>query len=313
MHRAAELIRDHGDELADIETRNVGRPRAEVAVNVGLAADAFAYFGSLTATLRGSTIPLGPGLFDYTLREPLGVCGLITPWNNPIVLSSWKVAAALAAGNAVVLKPASLTPLSILRISEVLAEAGLPSGQLNIVNGSGATLGDRLVTHRWVNKVSFTGSTETGKRVLALAAPNLTRVSLELGGKSPSVIFADADLDAALAGAVPAMFANAGQMCTARSRILVDAAIADEFTERLATKVSAMRIGDPFDPATQLGPIISRRQLDTVRGFIERALDEGAEVDHRRSGTSRYAWSRERLVRASDGSRWGKRHDGSGP
>ena len=278
MNKAAALMRARVDDLADLETGNVGRPRAEGVMNVGLAADAFEYFAALTTNLRGSTIPLGPGLFDYTLREPLGVCGLITPWNNPIVLTSWKVAAALAAGNAVVIKPASQTPLSILRIAAILAEAGLPNGQVNIVNGPGSTLGNHLVVHRDVNKISFTGSTEVGKQVLAAASANLTRVSLELGGKSPSIVFADADLDAALAGTIPAMFANAGQMCTARSRILVERSRAEEFTERLADKVSRLRLGNPFDASTQLGPVISRTQRDAVRGFIDRAVGDGARV-----------------------------------
>lgn len=278
MHKIAALMRENVTELSEIETSNVGRPLPEGVMNVGLAADAFDFFASLTTHLRGSTVPMGPGLFDYTLREPLGVVGLITPWNNPIVLTSWKVAAALAAGNSVVVKPASQTPLSILRIVTLLHQAGIPSGQVNVVNGPGSTVGDRLVKHPDVNKISFTGSTEIGKRVLASAAANLTRVSLELGGKSPSLVFADADLDSVLAGSIPAMFANAGQMCTARSRILVESSIAQELTERLAEKVSALRLGNPFEPATQLGPVISRNQRDVVWGFINRAVKEGAQI-----------------------------------
>lgn len=278
MQRGAHLIREHSAELADLETRNVGRLHHEVLVNVRLAADAFDYYASLTTHLRGATIPLGAGLFDYTLREPLGVCGLIAPWNNPIVLTTWKVGAALAACNTVVVKPASLTPLSILRIAELLGEAGLPAGQMNVLAGPGSTLGERLIAHEDVAKISFTGSTEVGRNVLAKAAATLKRVSLELGGKSPSIVLADADLDAALAGSVPAMFANAGQMCTARSRILVHASRAEELCERLAQRVGAMRLGDPFDPRTELGPVVSEGQLRTVLGFIERAQAQGAQV-----------------------------------
>jgi acyl-CoA reductase-like NAD-dependent aldehyde dehydrogenase len=275
LTEAARLIRADVDELADLETRNVGRPHTEVRGNVGLAADAFDFFGSLTTTLRGATVPMGPGLFDYTIRQPIGVCGLITPWNNPIVLTAWKVAAALAAGNAVVVKPASLTPLSILRMAELLAEAGLPAGQLNVICGPGSSLGDRLITNPLVGKVSFTGSTEVGKTVMAKASEQLTRVSLELGGKSPSIVFADADLDAVLSGSIPAMFANAGQMCTARSRILAEASIAEELAARLAERIGAMRMGDPFDPDTDLGPVISADQAEAVRGFVSRAEAAG--------------------------------------
>ncbi|HEY5334059.1 MAG TPA: aldehyde dehydrogenase family protein, partial [Solirubrobacterales bacterium] len=203
---------------------------------------------------------------------------LITPWNNPIVLSSWKVAAGLAAGNALVVKPASLTPLSIMRIAGIAAAAGLPDGLLNIVTGPGGVLGDRLIGHPQVAKVSFTGSTEVGKGVMRLAADRLARVSLELGGKSPSIVFADAPLDLALEGSIPAMFANAGQMCTARSRILVDERIADEFIERLGTKIAALRLGSPFDADADVGPVISRGQMTTIQGFVSRALAGGAEA-----------------------------------
>jgi len=278
LNRAAEAMRAAAPELADIETRNVGRPRSECLGNVRLAADAFAYYASLTTHLRGATIPLGPDVFDYTLRQPIGVCGLITPWNNPIVLSSWKVAASLAAGNAIVVKPASVTPLSVLRIAEILHEAGLPAGQMNVVCGPGGVLGDALAGHPGVDKLSFTGSTAVGKRVMAKASQRLARVSLELGGKSPSIVFDDADLDAALAGSIPAMFANAGQMCTARSRILVHERLEAEFVERLAAGVAELALGDPFDERTQLGPVISRSQLETVRGFIERAQRDGART-----------------------------------
>jgi acyl-CoA reductase-like NAD-dependent aldehyde dehydrogenase len=278
LHAGATAIRDATEELAILETRNVGRPLREGRTNVALAADAFDWFASLTTHLRGATVPLGPGLFDYTLRQPHGVCGLITPWNNPIVLTSWKVAAGLAAGNSLVVKPASLTPLSILRVAEILADAGLPEGILNVVTGPGGLLGDRLVTHPDVVKISFTGSTEVGKQVLAKAAKSMKRVSLELGGKSPSIVFADADVDLAAAGSIPAMFANAGQMCTARSRILVERTVADEFKARLAESIVRLRVGSPFEDTTDVGPVISEGQMRDVRGFIERAEHDGATV-----------------------------------
>jgi acyl-CoA reductase-like NAD-dependent aldehyde dehydrogenase len=276
LTRCAQLLRDGAESLAKAEAQNVGRPLRETRHNVGLAADAFEYFASLTTSVRGATVPLGPDLFDYTVKEPLGVCGLITPWNNPLVLASWKIAAGLAAGNALVVKPASLTPVTVMRLAELLAEAGLPAGQLNVVTGPGGELGDRLVRHPGVAKLSFTGSTTVGKRIAAEAGRRLARVSLELGGKSPALVFADADLDLALAGSIPAMFGNAGQMCTARSRLLVHERVSDEFTHRLAERVGAMRIASPFDADAELGPVISRAQLDTVRGFIIRAQEAGA-------------------------------------
>lgn len=278
LRGCALRLRERREEIGLLEARNVGRPLRECETNVDLAADAFDWFAGLTTHVRGSSIPLGPGLLDYTIREPLGVCGVITPWNNPIVLSSWKVAAGLAAGNALVVKPASLTPLSILRIAELLSAAGLPDGQMNVVAGPGASLGDHLIGHRAVAKLSFTGSTATGKHVMRKAADRLARVSLELGGKSPSIVFADAPLEQALAGSIPAMFTNAGQMCTARSRILVHEDIADEFAARLAERVSALRLGSPLDPDTDVGPVISRGQMDSICGFLERALDAGATI-----------------------------------
>lgn len=278
LHHGAAAIRGRRDELAELEARNVGRPLDECRRNVELAADAFDWFASLTTHLRGATVPMGPGLFDYTLRQPLGVCGLITPWNNPIVLSSWKVAAGLAAGNALVVKPASQTPVSILAIAEELAAAGLPAGQLNVVCGPGQSLGDYLVTHPDIAKISFTGSTEVGRHVMARASGDLTRISLELGGKSPSIIFADADLDRAIAGSIPAMFANAGQMCTARSRILVQRSVAQELQRGLADAIARLKVGSPLDAATTIGPVISRQQMDDVRSCIERAVRDGATI-----------------------------------
>lgn len=278
LHAAGRRIREETARLAELETRNVGRPHREMVANVGLAADAFEYYASLTTHIHGASIPLGDGLFDYTLREPHGVCGLIAPWNNPIVLTAWKLSAALAAGNAVVVKPASLTPLTALAMAEILTDSGLPAGQVNVVSGPGGVLGDHLVTSTEVDKVSFTGSTEVGKRVMAKAAGHLARVSLELGGKSPALVFADADLDEAAKATIPAMFANAGQMCTARSRILVAEEIADDFCDLVVDSVAEMKLGDPFEAETTLGPVISRAQQQAVTDFVARSESSGATV-----------------------------------
>lgn len=278
LGQVASTLRARTEEIGALEARNVGRPLAECRHNVELAADAFAYFASLSTHLRGASIPIGSGLLDYSLREPYGVCGLITPWNNPIVLSSWKIAAGLAAGNALVVKPASATPLSVLIMADLLEEAGLPGGVLNVVPGPGGQLGDHLAAHPGVRKVSFTGSTATGIHVLQRAAPNLAKVSLELGGKSPSLVFADAEMDAAISGSVPAMFSNAGQMCTARSRILVQRSRYDEFLDRFVDRVGQLKMGSPFDEAVTLGPLISPAQVDTVLRFIERAKADGARI-----------------------------------
>jgi acyl-CoA reductase-like NAD-dependent aldehyde dehydrogenase len=276
LNRVADKLRLHADSLARLETQNVGRILHQTRRNVELAADAFAYFASLTTHIRGSTLPLGPALFDYTLREPYGVCGVITPWNNPLLISSWKVAAGLAAGNALVMKPASSTPVTALCVAELLDECGLPPGLLNIVPGPGGTLGSALIKDPRIRKVSFTGSTEVGKQIVAAAAGNLTRVSLELGGKSPSIVFGDADLDLAARSSIPAMFANAGQMCTARSRILVQDTVYKPFLSLLQHHVQSLTVGDPFAADTDLGPVISQQQLDSIVGFIDRALAAGA-------------------------------------
>jgi len=278
LNDCATALRADSDRLARLETLNVGRPLKETLRNVELAADAFAYFASLTTHIRGATIPLSADLFDYTVREPYGVCGVITPWNNPLVLSAWKLAAGLAAGNALVVKPASLTPITLLCMAQTLHDAGLPAGMLNVLPGPGVELGQQLAAHPLIRKISFTGSTDVGKQVMRAAAEHLVRVSLELGGKSPSIVFADADLDQAAVGSIPAMFANAGQMCTARSRMLVDARIYEEFLAKLTEQVSRLKVGDPFLPETHVGPVISQGQLESVLGFLQRAVAEGARV-----------------------------------
>jgi acyl-CoA reductase-like NAD-dependent aldehyde dehydrogenase len=278
MYRAAELMREAVEEIALAETRNVGRPLRETRVNVNLAADVFAYFASLTTHMRGATIPMGPGLFDYTVKEPVGVCGLIVPWNNPIDLFARKVAPALAAGNSVVVKPSSLSPVSALIIAELFDRAGLPPGMLNVVPGTGSTVGARIVEHPNVNKVSLTGATTTGTQIMKDVAPRIGRLSLELGGKSAAIVFADADLDEAAAASVAAMYPNAGQTCTARSRILIQRDVYDVFLEKFLARVQSLVVGDPMDPSTDLGPVISESAREGILGFVERAVADGAKI-----------------------------------
>jgi acyl-CoA reductase-like NAD-dependent aldehyde dehydrogenase len=278
LSECGRLMRMQEEDLGRIEAQNVGRPLPECVANVRLAADAFTYYAGLAGHIRGATIPLGSGLFDYTVRQPMGVCAVITPWNNPVVIASWKIAAALAAGNAVVAKPSARTPLSALRLAVLLDQAGLPAGQLSVIPSDDPAVGRLLVSHPLVSKISFTGSTAVGREVLAQAASRLARVTLELGGKSPALVFADADLGSALSGTIPAMFGNSGQMCTARSRVLVHQDLAEEFAARLADRLGSLRLGSPFDERTQLGPVISAARRDAVCAFIDRAADSGARL-----------------------------------
>ena len=276
LFRAAIAVRARGEELAQLETRNVGRPIAETRRNSELAADDLAYYAGVTQQLRGSSIPIGPGMLDYTVREPLGVCAQIIPWNNPLNLFTRKVAPALAAGNAVVAKPSGMTPASALLVAQILQESGLPPGQLNVVPGSGGEIGNALIQHNDIAKISFTGSTAIGKEIARLAADRVAHVSLELGGKSPSIIFRDADLLTSVQGSISSMFVNTGQTCTARSRILVQEDLFDEFLSAYSNAVEALRIGDPFDDRTQIGPVASKGQLESVMGYVDRAVRDGA-------------------------------------
>jgi betaine-aldehyde dehydrogenase len=256
------------DELAVLEARNVGKPIRDARGEMGMVVDTFRYYSGAPERPIGETIPIAGGL-AITVREPLGVVALITPWNFPLVIASWKLAPALAAGNTVVLKPAELTPLTALAFERIATEAGIPEGVVNVVVGAGRTVGHRLVEHRDVAKIAFTGSTEVGRSIAAGAAGTIKRVTLELGGKSANVVFADADLDAAAAAAPAAVFGNAGQDCCARSRILVERSALDAFLERLEPAVRAMRVGDPLDEATDMGPLISADQRETVASFVD--------------------------------------------
>ena len=267
MLRLSEAISDHLEGLAVLEARNAGKPIGDARDEIGMVAECFRYYAGAPERLLGKTIPVAGGV-DMTFREPLGVVGLITPWNFPLVIASWKVAPALAAGNTVVLKPAELTPLTSLELERIALEAGLPEGVLNVVAGPGSVAGQRLVEHPDVAKIAFTGSTEVGRRIAAGAAETIKRVTLELGGKSANVIFADANLDAAARAAPTAVFGNAGQDCCARSRILVERAAMDEFMAALERAVNSIVVGDPLDERTEMGPLISADQRDTVSSYV---------------------------------------------
>jgi len=268
LRRLAALVEEHGEELAQIETRNVGKPISDSRGEVGMVADVFHFYAGAVDKHHGETIPVGGGV-DMTFREPLGVVGLIVPWNFPLNIASWKLGPALACGNTVVLKPAELTPLSALRLGELVLEAGIPEGVVNVLAGKGSVVGNRLVEHPDVAKVGFTGSTEVGRAVMAGAAETIKRVTLELGGKSANLIFADADLEAAAAAAPYAVFGNAGQDCCARSRIFVERSVYDRFVELLVDATRGVHVGDPADDATEMGPLISAQHREQVASFVD--------------------------------------------
>jgi acyl-CoA reductase-like NAD-dependent aldehyde dehydrogenase len=271
LRRLARAVEGKVEELAQLESRNVGKPISDARGEVGSVVDVFDYYAGAPERLLGSQIPVSGGV-DVTFREPLGVVGLITPWNFPLPIASWKVGPALAAGNTIVLKPAELTPLTALELGKLALEAGIPEGVLNVVNGPGRTVGERIVEHPDVAKVAFTGSTEIGRRVGEIASQSIKRVTLELGGKSANVVFADADLEKAAASAPLAVFGNSGQDCCARSRILVERSAVEPFLEALEREVTALRVGDPLDDATQMGPLISADHREKVASYV----DDGA-------------------------------------
>jgi acyl-CoA reductase-like NAD-dependent aldehyde dehydrogenase len=273
LRALAGAIEEASEDLATLEARNVGKPISDARGEVGMVVQVFNYYAGAPERLLGDTIPVDGGV-DVTFREPMGVVGLITPWNFPLPIASWKVAPALAAGNTIVLKPAELTPMTALELERLALEAGLPEGVLNVVNGPGRVVGERLVAHPDVAKIAFTGSTEVGRRVGQLAAQSIKRVTLELGGKSANVVFADADLEQAAASAPVAVFGNAGQDCCARSRILVEESALDPFMQALEQAVEALRVGDPLDDSTEMGPLISADQREKVASYVE----DGAPV-----------------------------------
>ncbi|MGB2874134.1 MAG: aldehyde dehydrogenase family protein, partial [Gaiellaceae bacterium] len=268
LRRLATLVEEHGEELALIETRNVGKPISDSRGEVGMVAEVFNFYAGAVDKHLGETIPVAGGV-DLTFHEPLGVVGLIVPWNFPLNIASWKLGPALACGNTVVLKPAELTPLSTLRLAELALEAEIPEGVVNVLVGPGRVVGQRLVEHPEVAKIGFTGSTEVGRGVMAAAAHTIKRVTLELGGKSANVVFADADLEAAAASAPLAVFGNAGQDCCARSRIVVERSVYDRFLELLVGATSGIRVGDPEDEETEMGPLISAEQRERVSSYVD--------------------------------------------
>ncbi len=262
-----------------METLDNGKPISETTnVDIPLVIDCFLYYAGWADKIHGETIPVRGEFFNYTLREPVGVVGQIIPWNFPLLMAAWKIAPALACGNTVVLKPAEQTPLTALRLGEICQEAGLPDGVLNIVPGYGPTAGAALAEHMDVDKIAFTGAHTTGRIIMQAASKNLKRISLELGGKSPNIVFADSDIDSAVAGAMTGIFLNQGEVCCAGSRLFLEKSIHDEFVEKLSNKAADMRVGNPEDAGTQMGAQVSREQFDKILGYIDTGKQEGAKL-----------------------------------
>ena len=278
LHALADAIVANRKELAELESRNVGKAISSVKAEVGGAVENFRFFASVVGSISGRSNPFGGSLMSYTLKEPVGVCAQIVPWNYPLLMSVWKLSPALAAGCSVVLKPDPQTPLSVLKIAGLATEVGFPAGAINIVPADGPTTGSYLVQHPGVDKVAFTGSTATGSVIMKLAADGIKRLTLELGGKSPNVVFADANLDDAIPSAVWSIYYAAGQSCEARSRVLVEASIYDEFVAKFAEHAKSLKVGDPLDAETQVGSLISTAHRDRVHGMVEAGVKEGAEV-----------------------------------
>jgi aldehyde dehydrogenase (NAD+) len=275
----AEAIEANADELAVLESTDTGHPIRDASrLDVPRTASAFRYFGGIADKVQGSVVPVEKGFLNYVLRVPLGVAGQIVPWNFPLMFTSWKMGPALAAGNTVVFKSAELTPLSSLRIAELIAEVGFPPGVVNVIPGMGHTAGAHLAAHPDVDKISFTGSTSVGRSIVEASAGNLKQLQLELGGKGANIVFEDADLTAAVNGSAFAVFHNQGQACIAGSRLLVQESVADEFLRRFCELAASIRLGDPLDPATEMGPLTSPEHRDRVLGYVKIALDEGGEI-----------------------------------
>ncbi len=278
LFQVARLLRDYAEHIAEFECRQIGKPISDARDEAQLGARVFEYYAGAIGKFGGETLPVARGGFDFTLRQPLGVVAAIVPWNFPFPIACWKVAPALAAGNAVVLKPASLSPLTALALGQIAHAAGVPAGVLQVLPGSGAILGDALATHPRIRKVSFTGSTEVGRRVMELASRDLKRVSLELGGKSPNIVFADADWQQAADVSPMAVFGNTGQDCCARSRVYVERPVYEAFVERFIGATRRLVVGDPTRTETQLGPLVSAAQRDTVEAFLADARERGSRV-----------------------------------
>lgn len=278
LFRFADVVRAHAEELAVLEARNVGKPIGDARWEAGHVADTLRYYAGAADKFCGQTISVKKGGLDITLHDPLGVVGLIVPWNFPMVIATWKLAPALACGNTVVLKPASLTPLTALRLGELGLEAGVPPGVLNVVPGPGAAIGAALAAHPDVAKIGFTGETATGRAIMTAAAGTIKRIGLELGGKSPNIIFADVDIGEVAREAVASVFANAGQDCCARSRVIVERRIAGQFVDAMTAATQALAIGDPLAEATQMGPLVSASQRERAESYIAIGKTEGARL-----------------------------------
>jgi aldehyde dehydrogenase (NAD+) len=279
LYKLSQLIEQHSAELAALETADNGKPIKEsLYVDLPQVVENFEYFAGWATKIEGETIPVPGRMFNYTLREPVGVCGQIIPWNFPLLMAAWKLAPALAAGNTVVLKPAEQTPVGAMELAKLIQEAGFPPGVVNVVPGYGETAGAALASHPGIDKIAFTGSTEVGKLIAKSAADNLTKVSLELGGKAPNIVFADSDLEQAVAGAMMGIFYNQGQVCCAGSRLFVEESVKDEFLSKLKEGAEKIAVGDPMDKATQMGPQVSEEQLNRIKGYVDVAKDEGATV-----------------------------------
>ncbi len=277
--KIAGLIERNKDELALLDTLDNGKPINETTnADIPLVIDCFLYYAGWADKIHGETIPVRGEFFNYTLREPVGVVGQIIPWNFPLLMAAWKIAPALACGNTIVLKPAEQTPLSALRLGEICQEAGLPDGVLNIVPGYGPTAGAALAEHMDVDKIAFTGGSATGRIIMQAASKNLKRISLELGGKSPNIVFADSDIDSAVDGAMTGIFFNQGEVCCAGSRLFIEKSIHEEFVDKLSNKAANMRVGNPEDTGTQMGAQVSKEQFDKILGYIDTGKQEGAKL-----------------------------------
>ncbi len=279
MYKLSQLIEERTPELAQLETADNGKPiRESQYVDLPQVVENFEYFAGYATKIEGETIPVPGQMFNYTLREPIGVCGQIIPWNFPLLMAAWKLAPALAAGNTIVLKPAEQTPVNAMELGKLIQEAGFPDGVVNILPGYGETAGAALASHPGIDKIAFTGSTEVGKIIAREAAQNLTKVSLELGGKAPNIVFADADIEQAVNGAMMGIFFNQGQVCCAGSRLFVAEEIKDEFLGRLKEKSQKIVVGNPMDAGTHMGPQVSAEQLNRIKGYVDIAREEGATV-----------------------------------
>jgi aldehyde dehydrogenase (NAD+) len=279
VRRLGERLMVRADEVARLETLHNGKPISESRhIEIPAAAECFEYFGGWADKVMGETIPVSGNYLTYTLREPLGVVAAIVPWNFPLLLAAWKIAPALACGNTVIVKPASQTPLTALALGEIAVEVGLPPGVLNVLTGPGAQLGQAIVEHPGIDKIAFTGDTSTGKGIMRGAAGTLKRITLELGGKSPNIVLADADMEAAVRGATIGIFYGKGEVCAAGSRLLVDRSIKDEFIAKLAARAKKMVAGDPMDPKTRFGALSSKKQLETVMRYVESGKQQGATL-----------------------------------